>query len=63
MTTKVTIEVPDGVEYQVIISTNSQLTRGNSFTALTAGAKYELYLHSGLRITGIEELPLDPPGA
>lgn len=58
MTTKITIEVPEHAEYRVAIETNIVPTRGNSIQYLVAGERTEVYIHDGLRIVGISEVPV-----
>lgn len=62
MTTKVTVEVPEGVNYSVAIKTNTPSLRAHNITYLAAGQRTEIYIHDGLRIVGIEEVPLDAKG-
>lgn len=58
MTTKVIVEVPESADYCVAVKTNTPPTRGNHISYVGPGKNWETYLHSGLRIVGIEEVPL-----
>jgi hypothetical protein len=54
MTTKITIDVPESADYVVEFTTDSP----RAVTLLLPGRKYELYLHTGLSVAGIREVPL-----
>lgn len=59
MTTKVMIEVPEHADYRVAVSINAPPTRGNTIHYFEPGEEQTIYVHSGLRIVGIEEVPLE----
>lgn len=57
MTTKVTVEVPEDVDYIVAVKTGHPGTRGHKIDYLKPGEKRDWHIHNALRIVGIEELP------
>lgn len=57
MTTKVTIEVPEHADYRVAIVTSVHKDAPDTVSHLNAGERTEVYIHDGLRIVGIIEVP------
>lgn len=57
MTTRVTIDVPKGADYQVEVVIND--TRGNHYDYVQPGELWYVYIRSGLTIQRIEEVPLE----
>lgn len=58
MTTKVTIEVPEHANYRVAIVTSVHRDAPDTVSHLNAGERTELYIHDGLRVVGISEVPV-----
>lgn len=59
MTTKVTVEVPDHATYRVEVQTSAPSGSFNT-TFLDAGQRTEIYIHDGLTINSIKEVPVAP---